>query len=472
MKLTLARLADSLAIKLTGEDCSFSRISINTRTLNKGDCFIAIKGDNFDAHNYIEQAVEKGACAVIVQRAVDVAVPQLQVPDVRIALGHIASLWRAGFSLRVAAITGSCGKTTVKEMTTAIFQSAAGQVLATEGNLNNDIGVPLTLMRLNNSHKMAVIEMGANHIGEIIQLTNIVKPDIALITNAAHAHIEGFGSIEGVAQAKAEIYNGLKNNGIAIINADDKFADYWQEYCHTTLQEKKLKVVTFGVDNSADISADYTVLEQGFALTIKTTAGELSFILKHYGKHNIYNALAASAIALSAGCTLAQIKAALENFTNIAGRLEQKQGIAGSIIFDDSYNANPGSVRAGINAMQQLEGELVLILGDMAELGQQSEELHYQLGIDAAEMGVSQCFTLGDKSNATYNGFLSVKGGLKNAQAQHFSDKKVLLKAVKDFLFSSDKRKKIILIKGSRSMAMENVVRELLLENSDSAGGQ
>jgi len=468
MTLTLAQLADSLALKFTGKDCSFSCISINSRTLKQGDCFIAIKGDNFDAHNYIAQAVEKGACAVITEQFVDMPIAQLQVPDSRIALGHIAALWRTGFSLPVAAITGSCGKTTVKEMTTAIFQYAAGEILATEGNLNNDIGVPLTLMRLNNSHKMAVIEMGANHIGEIARLTNYTKPDIAVITNAAPAHIEGFGSIECVAQAKAEIYKGLKKNGIAIINADDQFAAYWQEYCHTTLQDKQLNIVSFGLDNSADISADYTALEQGFALTLKTAKGEISFILKHYGKHNIYNALAASAIALSAGCTLVQIKAALENFSNIAGRLEQKQGIAGSVIFDDSYNANPGSVKAGINAIQQFKGESVLILADMAELGEQSEELHYQLGIDAAAMGVARCFTLGDKSHAVHRGFVS----LKNGSAQHFSDKKALLDAVKDYLYHVENKKIIMLIKGSRSMAMENVVSELLAENSEPEGGQ
>ncbi|MCU7938684.1 MAG: UDP-N-acetylmuramoyl-tripeptide--D-alanyl-D-alanine ligase [gamma proteobacterium symbiont of Bathyaustriella thionipta] len=466
--LTLSQVASVLGAELVGEDCSFSQVSINTRTVSEGDLFVAIKGENFDAHEYLEQAEEKGACAVIVEKTNTLTLPQLTVKDTRVALGHIASLWRDNFSLAVVAITGSCGKTTVKEMTTAIFQYAKEQVLATKGNLNNDIGVPLTLMRLNEAHKMAVIEIGANHIGEINQLVHYVKPDVAVITNVAHAHIEGFGSIEGVAKAKAEIYNGLKTNGTAVINADDAFEDYWTNYCQTYAPEKAIKLLTFGLDKPADISADFRPVKNGLELLIKTPGGKEIITLKQYGKHNVYNALAATAVALSSGCTLEQVKFGLENFKNVSGRLEQKQGIADSIIFDDSYNANPGSVRAGIDAIQQLEGDAILILGDMGELGEESEKLHYQLGIDAANMGVKKLFTVGVNSNETCKGFNSItqKQGVNDFNARHFSDKDELVSKVADYLYHSLDKKKIVLVKGSRSMAMESVVDALLEKES------
>lgn len=465
MNLTLSQLATTLNIKLKGIDCTFSQLSINTRTMSKGDLFIAIKGEHFDGHHYIQDAIKKGACGIILESAhpkIDnLVIPKLQVTDSRIALGHIASLWRKGFSLPIVAITGSCGKTSVKEMITAIFKQAYQSVLATQGNLNNDIGVPLTLMRLNETQQIAVIEMGANHSGEIAQLVDYVKPDVAVITNAGHAHIEGFGSIEGVAQAKAEIYNGIKESGSAVINADDDFTDYWKDYCQTGLQKKSLHCFTFGLDKSADISADYKCRSTGIDLKMHTPKGDVDITLKHYGKHNIYNALAASAVALSIGCRLEHIKQGLENFNNISGRLEQKQGIADTIIFDDSYNANPSSVRAGIDALQQLEGHSILILGDMGELGQDSEALHHQLGIDVAQMGLTKLFTLGQHSEATCKGFLSITS-IENGQAEHFFTKEALLNEAKDYLYRSQAHKKNMLIKGSRGMTMETIVDKLV----------
>lgn len=469
MKLTLSQLASTLDVELSGKDSSFSQVSINTRTMTKGDLFVAIKGDNFDAHNYLEQAIDNGACGVLVEKSVEKnntliksrEVAHLQVANTRIALGQIAALWRNCLSLSVVAVTGSCGKTTVKEMTNAILSHAKESVLATQGNLNNDIGVPLTLMQLNETHQMAIIEIGANHAGEINQLVDYVKPDIALITNAAHAHIEGFGSLEQVAQAKAEIYNGLKQKGIAIINADDSFADYWLNHCQTTLQQKSLKCVTFAVDKPADISVTYQAVEKGTELAINTPQGNINCVLPQYGKHNVYNALASVAIALSAGCSLSQIKFSLERFTNIFGRLEQKQGINNAAIFDDSYNANPGSVRAGVDAIQQFSAESVLILGDMAELGEQSKELHYQLGIDIAKMGLKKLVTLGKDSNETCNGFNSIN----HHKAQHFVHKDALLDYFQDYLQHSAEHKQTVLIKGSRSMAMENIVNALLVNN-------
>ena len=473
MNLTLAQAAAALCVDLIGEDRVFSRISINTRTLETGDLFVAVKGENFDAHDYIRQAEEQGACGLVVEHLCDSVLPQIVVENTRHALGDIASLWSSAFSLPIVAITGSCGKTTVKEMTAAIFQQAYKQkevVLATRGNLNNDIGVPLTLLRLTREHKAAVIELGANHQGEIRQLVEMVQPDVALITNVTHAHIEGFGSIEGIASGKAEIYTGLETGGTAVINADDDFADYWKTFCNE--HNAGIKQLTFGlnsedengVNNAADISAEYKQLHDGLELKIKTPAGEQMLHLQQFGKHNVYNALAAAAVTLSSGCTLQHIKDGLENFSNVSGRLEQKQGHNGAMILDDTYNANPGSVRAGIDALMQLQsemkGEAVLILGDMAELGEESTQLHYQLGIDAAKMGVTQLFSVGTMSQNTTNGynFAVLDTDEQTSAAIHCSDKKELIHKLKNKL----KKKTVVLVKGSRSMAMETVVDALL----------
>lgn len=487
MNQTLAQVAASLGVDLIGEDRVFSRVSINTRTLEAGDLFVAIKGENFDGHEYIKQAEEKGACGLIVEQCCSSVLPQIIVENTRIALGDLASLWSSAFSLPIVAITGSCGKTTVKEMTAAIFQQAYGveAVLSTKGNLNNDIGVPLTLLRLKKEHKAAVIELGANHIGEIQQLVNMVQPDVAVITNVTHAHIEGFGSIEGIARGKAEIYTGIESDGTAVINADDDFAQYWQNFCkehggqEQLGQKGKIKQLTFGLSSGSlksgglkkapDISADYKQLHDGLELTIKTPDGEQIIHLKQFGKHNVYNALAAAAVTLSAGCTLEHIRNGLESFTNVSGRLEQKPGLNGAMIFDDTYNANPGSVRAGIDAIKQVEnelkGEAILILGDMGELGNESRQLHYQLGVDVAKMGIKQLFTVGPLSQETANGYNSVFAETDGhvLHAIHFSDKNELIHTVKSKL---DKHS-VVLIKGSRTMAMETVVDKLIDKTLD-----
>jgi len=489
MNLTLAQVAASLCVDLVGGDRSFSQVSINTRTMVAGDLFVAIKGDNFDAHEYIEQAEKKGACGLVVEKICNSVLPQIVVENTRMALGHIAALWRSAFSLPIVAITGSCGKTTVKEMTAAIFQQTYSDsysdsaVLATKDNLNNDIGVPLTLLRLKKEHKAAVIELGANHEGEIKYLVDMVQPDVAVITNVAHAHIEGFGSIEGIARAKAEIYAGLGSNGTAVINADDDFSDYWQTFCQALHEQNgTLKQLSFGLNASksnkaADISADYKSVHDGFELTLKTSGAEQTIHLKQFGQHNIYNALAATAVTLSSGCSLIDVKAGLESFTNVSGRLEQKQGLNKAIIFDDTYNANPGSVRAGVEAIKQIEseldGEAILILGDMGELGKESAQLHYQLGVDIAEMGISQLFTVGSLSQETSNGYNSIlaKTEGKELNAVHFADKNELNQVVKNKLH----KQSVVLIKGSRTMAMETVVDALmepLINEAKTEGGQ
>ena len=486
MSLTLSQVSAALCADLLGEDRTFSQISINTRTVKPGDLFVAIKGENFDAHEFVHQAEEKGACGLVVEHSCDSTLSQIVVEDSRSALGDIASLWSSAFSLPIIAITGSCGKTTVKEMTAAILghaykakeQNGYEHILATRGNLNNDIGVPLTLLRLNNNHEAAVIELGANHIGEIKQLVAMVQPDVAVITNVTPAHIEGFGSIEGIAKAKAEIYTELESCGTAVINADDQFADFWQDYCRElnqqygqTEQHGNIKILTFGLDKPADISADYKQQRDGIALNIKTPDGNQSVLLKQFGKHSVYNALAATAAAISSGCSLNDVKKGLESFRNVSGRLEQKKGLQGSMIMDDTYNANPGSVRAGIDAVQQIalqkkDSKTILIFGDMGELGEESKQLHYQLGVDAANMGIKQLFTVGNFSRETCNGFLASIREHSNIEQQdnsseaamHFNNKEELIREIQNKLNQNT----VVLVKGSRSMGMEKVVDALV----------
>ncbi len=469
MQLSLSQVAAVLGVDLIGRDCEFSRVSINTRTLRKGELFIAIKGDNFDAHNYLQQAQEQGACGLLINQNyvsdgnadTELNIPYIKVADTRRAFGDIAALWSSAFSLPIIAITGSCGKTTVKEMSAAILHSAFGNdenaeaILATRGNLNNDIGVPLTLLRLNKAHRAAVIEMGANHIGEIRQLVDIVQPDVAVITNVVPAHIEGFGSVDAIAQAKSEIYRGIEIEGTAVINADDEFADYWRNICEQ--QKKPLTIVSFGLDNTADIYADFKKTAYGADIKIITPKGNVNVKLHQFGRHNVYNALAAAAVTLAAGVSLQDIKFGLEHFCNIAGRLEQKTGVNDSTLFDDTYNANPGSVRAGVEAIQQIKGEHIVVLGDMGELGAAAQQLHYELGRDIRNMGVKHLYTLGSLSEAGTKGFRDAAGD--DAAAEHFTEKSALIEVLKAQL----RAEHVVLIKGSRNAAMEDIVSALVV---------
>jgi UDP-N-acetylmuramoyl-tripeptide--D-alanyl-D-alanine ligase len=469
--LSLAQVATQLGVELIGEDVNFSQINVNTRTLQPGDLFVAIRGDHFDAHQFIKQAAAKGACGLVVETDINLQLPGIIVKDTRLALGYIASLWRSCFSLPVVAVTGSCGKTTVKEMISAIFNVRFGEkVLSTRGNLNNEIGVPLTLMRLNNEHQVAVIEMGANHQGEIAHLVNLLQPDIAVITNCAHAHIEGFGSIDNVAKAKGEIFSSLVNTGTAIINADDEYADYWIKLCQTITKEsgRQLEVKTFGLNDTADVSATYHQTEAELAITLTAEQGTATIYLHQLGKHNVYNALAATAVTLAAGCELREVKQGLESFINVSGRLEHKQGINGSLIFDDTYNANPDSVKAGIEAIHHIPGNMIVILGDMAELGESSESIHYQLGTDLAEWELAQLYTFGQLSQATCKGFNHSRSKKHKTESAHcFATKEELIKALSKEINSSS----VILVKGSRSMGMESVVAAIELDQNKKLRG-
>ena len=421
--------------------------STDTRSIKGGELFLALKGPNFDGHNFVETALEKGAVACLVQDKVN-AKNVVLTKDTHQALGLLAKAWRKEFKNPVIAITGSNGKTTVKEMITSIINQTQS-VMATHGNLNNDIGVPLTLFRLNDSHDAAVIEMGANHLNEIKYLTNLALPDIAIITNVGTAHLEGFGGIENTAKAKAEIFLGLTKSGTAIINADDDFYSYFKGM--TT----EYNVLSFGLegkeDNKADISCEYDSNNKGSILKVTTPKGDCVINLKLLGKHNVMNALATIAALIAANISLEQITNGLEALEPVDGRLQMKQGINNSLVIDDTYNANPTSLLAAINVLHDFSGKRFLALGDMGELGKDADVLHIEAGSYAKENGVDSLYSLGNLAAKAAKEF----GGNGFCHDKHED----MIDALRDEL-SQDVT---LLVKGSRSMHMETVVNALIM---------
>jgi len=441
--VTIAAMAKQIGASYHGDDVLFQGGSTDSRNLRPGELFIALRGPRFDGHAFIGQAQANGAVAVMADHPVEVKLPRIEVDDTRIGLGRIAAVWRTRFELPLVAVTGSNGKTTVKEMLATILKQQ-GSVLATAGNLNNDIGVPLTLLRLRQGHQAAVIEMGASHAGEIAWLTKLACPDVAVITNAAAAHLEGFGSIQGVAEAKGEIYSGLNSQGSAVINADDVYADLWREL------NRGRDIVTFGLRQKADVSAVWEGDVSGSHMILQTPQGNIELRLHLVGMHNVMNALAATAAALAVRVELPQIKAGLEMVTPVPGRLEGKQGISGSSIIDDSYNANPASLGAALKVLSMADGERFLVLGDMSELGMDTVQLHEQIGRQVREEGVDRLYAVGELSRATVRVF--GRGG------RHFSSREELIAALREDL----NKERTLLVKGSRTMQMEQVVAALL----------
>lgn len=446
MKLT--QLSQLLHINYHGPDAAFQSVSTDTRTLKPGALFIALVGPNFNANAFISSAAAKGAVAAIVSEPVsDSPLPVLQVADTRIALGQLAAHHRSQFNIPVIGLTGSCGKTTTKAMIASILQHC-GPTLATEGTLNNDFGVPLTLLRLTPEHRYAVIEMGANHPGEIAYVTHIVKPTVAFINNAAPAHLEGFGSLQGVAQAKGEIFQGLAVDGAALINVEDPFSDYWQ-----TLVSPR-QIVRFGRKQPADVTATAVTLNEAGCATFQliTPAGKTDIQLQIMGEHNIMNALAAAAAAQAVGASLMAIKAGLEQFVPVNKRLAVRKGQGGAVIIDDSYNANPLSVTAAIQILAQKKGEKVLAFGDMRELGENAELYHQQIGETARQQGIDRLYAYGKLSACTVKAF--------GANGFHFDAQTDLIDALRPRL----KPGVTVLVKGSLSMAMSKVVSALVEE--------
>lgn len=455
--MTLSEAARALNATLLGEDVRFQAVSTDTRTLQPGDLFVALTGDNFDGHAFVAEAIAKGACAILISASLDTTVseltgtvvPALRVADTRLALGQLSAAWRARFSIPVIAVTGSNGKTTTKEMLAAIF-AQRGSVLATQGNLNNEIGVPLTLLRLRKEHRYAVIEMGASHPGEIAYLSGLARPTVALITNAAVAHLGGFGSLDEVARTKGGIYTGLAETGVGVVNADDAYASLWRGMVDGR------RCVTFGMRTATDVHTDVDGIKCRMDTQAITTCfdahtpvGDVAITLPLLGTHNVMNALAASAAALAAGATLSDIRNGLQGMLPVKGRLMLKPGIHGVRVIDDTYNANPPSVRAAIDVLAVAKGQKVLVLGDMGELGDDAPAFHAQVGVQAQAAGINRLYAMGDLSRLAVQSF--GKGGHHYATHEALVD---ALTAELPVLGAST----TVLIKGSRFMRMERIV--------------
>lgn len=448
--LTLSQIAKMTGGVLHGEDIPVESVSTDSRNAAADQLFIALKGERFDAHDFVADLTGKAGGA-LVHQLIECDLPQVLVKDTHKALGDFAAAWRKTLSLPVIALTGSNGKTTVKEMLASIL-SQRGHVIATIGNLNNDIGMPLTLLRMRKEHDFAVIEMGANHFGEIAYLTEIAQPDVAIINNAGAAHLEGFGDIKGVSRAKSEIFAGLSDSGIAIFNGDDDYADYWNEVC----EEKR--VVTFGLEQGEDVRGELTA---NGSLLINPHRHGIEVNLKLLGDHNAMNALAATAAAVVVGTSVENIKVGLEKLKPVAGRLAPVEAKRGAIIIDDTYNANPTSMQMGINVLARREGVKILVLGDMGELGGDVAQMHFDIGKQAKASGIDYLFGLGDYSKNACNAF---GHNVDETASSSFSDVGALITALDPLV----QEKTTILIKGSRAMKMERVVKAYQL---DSAGG-
>jgi UDP-N-acetylmuramoyl-tripeptide--D-alanyl-D-alanine ligase len=446
--MSLGEIARCVQGQLIGKDVEVSSVSIDTRAIKAGQLYVAIKGHNFDGNEFVDKAEQAGAVAAIVHEGAKTALPHIVVEDTRLALAELAGAWRRKASASVIGITGSNGKTTVKEMVAAIL-SVNGNTLFTPGNLNNDIGVPLTLLRLNEQHRYAVIEMGANHPGEIEYTSRYAQADVAVITNVGPAHIEGFGSVDGVAKAKGEIIQTLKQDGVAVLNRDDDYFDYWQSVAGTR------KVMSFGTDDRSEVKAHSVkteIIDHAFATTfeLEIAAGKLTTKLKLAGRHNVVNALAATAACLALDIDLRQIKQGLESVKPVTGRLQPLVSRLGNIVIDDTYNANSASLKVGLDVLKNCPGNHWLVLGSFGELGSESPKIHEQMGELIKSSGVMRLLAIGSDARNTVKVF--GKG------AVFFDTQDDLIEALKQEL----KGDEAILIKGSRAQRMENVVAALV----------
>ena len=453
ISLSLQNIADNLGVHLRGTDRTIKGCSTDTRSIKSGELFIALSGPQFDGHEYINVAERVGAAAVIVDKDVVTSLPVLRVENTRRALGDLATMWRRNFNIPVVAITGSNGKTSLKEMLNSVLLRN-GNVLSTQGNLNNDIGVPQTLFNLDQEHDFAVIEMGANHAGEIAQLCEMANPLVAVVTQCAPAHLEGFGTIEGVAKAKGEIFESLGNDGVAVINADDKFSPLWNRLAGES------RIISFGLDghmseDHADVTASIvSVNTKDSQFVLRVLDQEIDVDLPLPGRHNIMNALAAAGCAKALGISLENIRDGLENLQAVPGRLQFKTGIQNLQdtdlqIIDDTYNANPGSFSAALDVLINSSGHHWLALGDMGELGNSAVKMHRQAGELAQLAGVERLFTIGELSQAATEAF--------GAGARHFADHDQLIKTITNELDKDI----TLLVKGSRAAQMEKVVQAL-----------
>lgn len=447
--LQLSALAVHVDGQLIGDDRCIEAVTTDSRNVPAAALFVALRGERFDAHDFAADALAGGAAALVVERPLPLSCPQVVVADSRKALGQIGALVMAAVAPATVAVTGSAGKTTVKEMLAAIL-SQQGALLATRGNFNNEIGVPLTLLRLSAADRYAVIELGANHAGEIAYSVDLVKPQAAIITNAAAAHLEGFGSIDGVARAKSEIFLGLPDDGVAIFPADTPFTDLWTQ-CNA-----QRRICTFAIDDTqASFHArDLTMNADGCAhFTLCCPQGEVAISLPLPGRHNVANALAAAAGALALGASLATVARGLAQAPTVAGRLNAMRLNAELLLIDDSYNANLQSVRAAIDLLTSYGGRRILVLGDMGELGADARRYHAEVGAYAAAQGVDLLLTCGELSQAA--------SAAAAERGQHFASQAPLVAALTQLL-QQQPQATTVLVKGSRSARMEQVVAALI----------
>lgn len=456
--MTLLRAAEAMNGRLIGDDAMIESVSTDSRKIAPGELFIALRGENFDGHRFVAAVRDAGSVAAVVaedslESVKDLGLPLIVVADTRLALGALASDWRSRFDIPVVAVTGSNGKTTSKEMIAGILRAAFGDaVLATQGNLNNDIGLPLTLLGLTAGHRAAVIEMGMNHPGEIAYLARIARPTVAIVTNAQRAHLAGMGTLETIAAEKGSVFFGLREKGVAVINDDDRWAALWRS------QAVDHAVLAFSFEHDADVVGRCHTHGLENCLAISMNGEEVDLMLAVPGAHNGRNALGAAAAALAAGVSLDAVKTGLQSFGGVKGRLQRRQGVNGAVVLDDTYNANPDSVRAGIDVLAATVGRKVLVLGDMGEIGDMTGQFHDEIGGYAKSQGVDCLLAFGESSTvAAYN---FGPGG------EHFKSIDELVAA----LTSEMTAETTVLIKGSRFMRMERVVDAVLAEGSVKSG--
>ena len=451
---TLSNAADWMSGKLHGTDVAFRGVSTDTRTLKPGELFVALQGPNFDGNAFVDRAAKCQAAAAVVSRPVDTNLPTITVDDTLLGLGQLATGWRGQLPATVVGITGSNGKTTLKELLASCLALSAN-TLATHGNLNNEIGVPLMLLRMSKKHRFAVIEMGANHHGEIGYLTSLAQPSIVAITNAAPAHLEGFGSVEGVSRAKGEILSGTPRPDYAVLNADDDYFGYWKSLVDD------VDVISFGLSADADVRASHIEpTDEGSDFTLHLPDTQIDVKLSLGGKHNVLNACAAAAIANTLGIDMDQIAKGLEAVVPVGGRLQPVKSASGAVLYDDSYNANPVSVQAAAEFLAAQEGRHWLVLGDMAELGGDAELLHAHTGWVIREAGVENLLATGPLSRKAVDSF-----GQDGAWFKSMDD---LIEVLLESISEGD----TVLVKGSRSMGMERVVNALMAAARQSADDQ
>jgi UDP-N-acetylmuramoyl-tripeptide--D-alanyl-D-alanine ligase len=452
--LTLASMSRCGDGRLAGHDRVVESISIDSRTLTAGALFVALKGELADGHDFAAAAAARGASGLLVERELPIDLPQVVVPDTLAALTACARARRRDFAGPVVAVTGSNGKTTTKEMIGAIL-TVRGPSLMTRGNLNHHIGVPLTLLSLRPEHTHAVVEMGANHRGEIAHLMSIAQPGIGIVTNAGAAHLEGFGSLDGVAEGKGELFAALPRDGVAVLNADDRYASRWRSLAAGR------RIVTFGLDD-ADYSARKvrSSLEQGVPrveFDLVTPGGTVRIELALAGMHNLRNALGAAAAAQAAGASLEEVAAGLGAVRPVKGRLEFRPAVNGAVLVDDSYNANPGSLKAGLDACRSFAGSRWLVLGDMMELGTAADELHREIGAYARESGVERLLAVGPRAKRA---------------ADEFGPGGAWFETVEDLITEARRSLRAdvaVLVKGSRANRLERVTQALAPESSEAS---